>query len=129
MDVDVEAELICWLAGRFPTARVCTDLPADLQDVLPTIQVTRGPGGGIRNTVFDVAVMDVDVYAATRGDASDLARQVRAAIAVDLPSTRFGSSTVLTVDNPMPPHELPYDDRVWIRRFGAIYDLTIQSAF
>ena len=36
--------LVTALHTQFPTVRACTELPADLEQVLPTVQVTRFGG-------------------------------------------------------------------------------------
>jgi hypothetical protein len=119
---DVEIELVAWLsAQRGSGVRVLTELPADLGDVLPAVQVQR-VGGDDDTFRLDRALVDVDVYAASRGDASTLARQVRD----DLVMRLRGSSTVGAVFGLVAtvsaPQWRPYEN-INLRRLGATYEV------
>jgi hypothetical protein len=76
-----DAELVIhhYLAAEFPNARVTTDLPADLADVVPLIQPIR-IGGGDLALSLDSASIDVDCFAATRLAVNRFASDVRAAL-------------------------------------------------
>ena len=68
--------MVSVLAAQFPTARVCTELPGNLESVLPVLQVNRFGGSGDVLTM-DRAYIDVDVWAATLGAAETLGSQVQ----------------------------------------------------
>ena len=127
--VDVELLLVGWLSSLVPDGcRVCTDLPATLQDELPVVQVVRAPGGGDGTLTIDTAVVDVEVYAADRAGAVGLAEVVRGLLRLRLPGWFDGRATVLAVETSSPPIWRPYDDAARIRRFGATYVIKVQSA-
>lgn len=108
---DVEAVLVAHLG-----AGTVTRLPADLQQRLPLRRVRRVGGGDDRIT--DASRVDVEVYAATRGEAMDAAREIQqklisgpfvaAGVVVDRCSTEVG------------PHEADHPDEK-IRLVAATY--------
>lgn len=118
---DVERLLVGFLPGQLGGVRVLTELPANLADVLPVVSVLR-LGGTDASVALDIAVIDVDVYAGSRGAASSLAEQVRRALRFALPRTA-GVRRVQTISAPA---WRPYDNTA-LRRFGATYELTVQA--
>lgn len=118
---DVERLLVAFLPGQLGGVRVLTELPANLADVLPVVAVLR-LGGTDASVAFDVATVDVDVYAASRAAASALAEQVRRALRFALPHT----AGVRHVQTLSAPAWRPYDNTA-LRRFGATYQLTVQA--
>jgi hypothetical protein len=104
-----------------------TDLPANLADVLPVIQVDR-IGGGDDVISIDHATVDVDVYAADMASAEDLAEQVRMLLRTDLPGRLVadGSAVVSRVRTITGPNRLPYDN-TGLTRIGAAYQVTLHS--
>lgn len=74
---DAELLIGVWLRAALPGNRVVTDLPANFEQVLPVVQVTR-IGGARTQQVLDNPRIDLDCFAATREAAADLARQVEA---------------------------------------------------
>lgn len=124
--MDVEALLIGWLRSTLDV-RALTDLPADLADTLPVVQVTRigGPDDD-NNPNFDAPTVAVDCYAADRAGAITLAAAVKAALRGSLPGQTIGTSTVTKVQTVTGPSWRPYDNTE-LRRFGATYALHIKS--
>lgn len=121
----VESVLVTWLKAAFPTARLCTELPANLADVLPVIQVV-GIGGTGDRFAFDQPRADVDVYAATRSAARDLAQQVHESLLGDLPGQSVDGTFVLSVREFMSPTWTPYDNTT-LRRFTLSVGLRIHT--
>lgn len=104
------------LRTAFPGVRVVTETPANLVAVLPLIQVT-GIGGSGNAYDFENPRADLDVFAATRGDARHLAQQVHDWLLRNLPGQTLGAgSAVLTVTEFMAPTWTPYDNTN-LRRF------------
>jgi hypothetical protein len=117
---DVEVELVAWLGAR-RGVRVVTELPARLEEKLPVVQLQRvgGTDDGIR---LDRALVDVDVYAATRRDASLLARQVRDDLVMHLRGTATAAAVFGRVSTVSAPAWRPYENPA-LRRAGATYEL------
>ncbi|MGH3437086.1 MAG: hypothetical protein ACRDRL_28980 [Sciscionella sp.] len=111
----VETVLHDWLAPAFPAARVCTETPADLADVLPCLRVV-GIGGSGDAYGFDSPHVDVDVFAATRSAARDLAQQVSWSLLHDLPGQMVAGTFVLSASEFLAPTWTPYDNTT-LRRF------------
>lgn len=125
-NVDVEALLIPWLASTL-TVRAVTDLPADLADVLPVVQVVRIGGPDDDNlSRYDMPTVDVDCYDADRAKASALAGRVHDALRITLPGLTVGAGTVTKVQTITGPSWRPYDDTL-LRRIGASYRLYIRT--
>lgn len=135
--VDAETFVRDWLAVQFPTPayRVVTELPANLGDVLPVIEVSRF-GGSDDVIVMDAANFDIDVYATASNavggaSARDAARllsgQVRAALRLHLPGYSAGGAGVQSVSTISAPHWVPYDNTSALRRYNAAYRITIHS--
>lgn len=127
---NAKAVVRSWLAGQFPTARVVTRIPANLENVCPLIVVGR-IGGSVRDYVLDDAQIDVTCFA--KGDAStietavdDFAEQVRAALLWLLPGASAAGGTVLSVAESSAPKQVPYDNTN-LRRSEASYRITIRS--
>jgi hypothetical protein len=114
-----------WLAAQFPTARVVTELPSNLADVLPLIQVARF-GGASSDYVRDAANVDIDTFDVTRAAARLLGEQVRVAFLLHLPGYASGGAAVSSVADISAPRWVPYDNTD-LRRFVASYRITIHS--
>jgi hypothetical protein len=114
-----------WLDAQFPTARVVTELPANLADVVPAIQVTRF-GGSDDFITLDAANIDIDTFAATRDASRSLSEQVRAALRLHLPGYAANGAAVQSVTTISAPRWVPYDNTS-LRRFVASYRITIHS--
>lgn len=120
---DVEVLLVDYLntqTGR----RTLTDLPADLEEILPVEQVTGGPGGddGFR---LDAATVDVDSWAADRAAAAANAEQIRGLL-LDLRGQRLTSGpttgVITGVVTLTRPHWVP-DPNPGLRRYTASYQI------
>jgi hypothetical protein len=119
---DVERLLVTYLGGALGV-RVVTDLPSNLQQILPLVQVGR-LGGADDVIGLDRASVDVDVYAAGRAASVALAERCREALRMDLPGQTLGVVTVAAVRTTLGPTWRPYDDTTNVRRFGATYQIT-----
>lgn len=120
--VDVEAALISAATPRFPAAVVRDELDNNLLNELPTIQVEQIPGGDDDGLRLSRAFVDINVYAATRGDAFTLANQVHAWLTGELRGTTtavavFGRISAMTL-----PAIRDYEN-TGLRRVGATYQL------
>lgn len=121
----VETVLHDWLAQEFPDARVCTETPADLVDVLPVLQVT-GIGGSGDAYGFDTPHCDVDVFAASRSDARSLAQKVHWSVLHDLPGQSVAGTFVLSASEFMSPTWTPYDNTD-VRKFVLSVGLRLHT--
>lgn len=120
--VDVEVLLIGWLADRLGDGVVVRDeLDNDLLGELPTVQVqvVGGTDDGIR---LDRALVDVDVYAATRGQATALAAQIRGLFLDQLQGSATETAVVGQVGTISRPVARPYENTA-LRRIGATYEI------
>lgn len=122
--VDVEVLLIGWLQHRLGGGVVVRDeLDNNLLEELPTVQVGR-VGGGDDSFRLDRALVDVDVYAATRGDAIQLAAAVRGLLLTELAGARTDSAVVGRIVTISAPIQRPYENTA-LRRIGATYQIHV----
>jgi hypothetical protein len=117
---------VTWLQEQFPDARVCTETPANLLDVLPVIQV-QTIGGADQELPLDFATVDVDVFASGPIATSALAEQVRTSLRVTLPGKPVAGAFVARVDTVVKPHYVYYSDDALLRRYVATYRMAIRS--
>ncbi|MFD9150590.1 phage tail termination protein [Streptomyces diastaticus] len=124
--VDIELLLIGWLQARLPDAVVRDELDNQLLAELPTVQVQRvgGSDDGLR---LDRALVDVDVYAATRAEAIALAGAVRGLLLGDLRGSAGEVAVVGRVATVSPPVARPYENTA-LRRVGATYEIYCHPA-
>lgn len=117
---DIEIELVAWLNSQLDVRHV-TELPANLADVLPVNQLQRvgGDDDGFR---LDRALVDVDTYAASREDASELARQTRDELVLRLRGVKTAATVFAGVSTVSAPSWRPYEN-VALRRMGATYEI------
>lgn len=121
--VDVELELITYLQSKAGSGVVVRDeLDNNLANELPTIQVERLPAGDDDTFRLDRALVDIDVYAATRAQAISLAAQVRGWMLTDLPSIRTTTAVFGRVSTISAPGIRPYENTA-LRRVGATYQV------
>ena len=123
---EAEAVLVAWLRDAFPGARVVTETPANLADVLPCIRVSRFGGVDEEVSTFDNPSLDFDCFGATRAEARSLAYAVRSSIRNDLPGqTRAGgfASRTRTLAGPV---FTPYDNTS-LRRFTYSAQIRLHS--
>jgi len=121
---DAEKLLVAFLRAE-TGLRVVTELPSNLEEVLPVIQVSRY-GGNDSRYVLDRASVDVDCFAATRAEASALAAQARELFIFRLPSYNAGAVSVSRVRTINAPGWAPYDNDT-LRRFHASYMVTLHN--
>lgn len=120
--VDVEVLLIGWLQEQLgPAAVVRDELDNDLANELPTVQVQRAAGDddGVR---LDRALVDVDVYAATRGDAYAVSATIRGLLLGQLRGSTAGGAVIGAVRTVSAPSKRPYEN-IALRRVGATYSI------
>lgn len=125
---EAEVVLLAWLNADVDGVRFCTELPADLADVLPVVQVTRigGTDDG-QFSVYDNALMDFDCYAATRSAARTLAEQIRTSIRTGLPGQKVGTDAfVIRCRSLTGPSWTPYENTA-VRRFTYTAEVRIHS--
>lgn len=124
--VDAEVELIAWLQARVPDGTVVRDeLDNDLLGELPTVTVQRvaGDDDGYR---LDRALVDVDVYAPTRGAAADLSALIRAMLLTALRGSVTDTAVFGMVRTVSAPSWRPYENTA-LRRSGATYEIFFHS--
>lgn len=119
--VDVEAALIAWLTARLPGAVVRAELDNNLTNELPTVQVERAAGDddGFR---LDRALVDVNVYGATRSDAWALSATVRGLLLAELRGSASAGAVFGRVATVSAPSWRPYQNTS-LRRLGAMYEI------
>lgn len=121
-ETDVEVELIGWTQQRLGTGVVVRDeLDNRLLEELPTVQieVAGGDDDGIR---LDRPLVDVNVYAATRDEAFDLARAVRQAYLTELAGSQTANAVFGRITTISRPAARPYENTA-LRRVGATYQM------
>lgn len=90
---DVEQVAIDLLAEALDdSVTVCSEWPEDLAQHLPVVAVTLGPsGGGAIKAVTANRGLDIDVLAATKGEARDLSALVSAHLLAAQGTSRPGA--------------------------------------
>lgn len=124
--VDAETFLIAALAEQFPDARVLAVLPADLEGVLPVVQVERI--GGSDDYGIDNPLIDVECFASDRVAAKALADQVRSFLRYGLMGRSSMGAVVLNVLTSSGPAWRPYGNTN-VSRVGATYAVTLHNQF
>ncbi|MFJ7998938.1 hypothetical protein ACIQ7D_17580 [Streptomyces sp. NPDC096310] len=119
---DIELELITLGTARFPGAVVRDELDNNLLAELPTIRVQQVPGGGDDGLKLARFLVDIDVFAATRGDAITLARQVHDWVTSELRGSTSSAAVIGRVAALSLPASRPYEN-VTLRRVGATYEI------
>ncbi|MFC9268910.1 hypothetical protein ACFTXJ_14205 [Streptomyces zhihengii] len=120
--LDIELELITRAAARFPDAVVRDETDNNLLDELPTIQITQVPGGGDDGLRLARMLVDIDVYAASRGAAITLARQVHDWVTRELRGSTSDTAVIGRTSGLGLPAARPYENKA-LRRVGATYEL------
>ena len=116
MFADVEALLVDYLETT-TGVRTVTSLPAQLETALPVFRVTGV--GGADDRVTDRTLVEVEAFAAQRGDARDLAETARQAM-LAAAHTELDGWLVDTVQTESRPRWVDYaNERV--QRFLAMY--------
>ncbi|WP_394436300.1 hypothetical protein [Streptomyces sp. SGAir0957] len=120
--VDIEAALIGAATPRFPEAVVRDELDNDLLAELPTIQIEQIPGGEDDGLRLARALVDVNIYAATRANAFDLAGRVHAWLTGELRGSTTAAAVFGRIGAVTLPAIRPYEN-TGLRRVGATYEL------
>lgn len=124
--VPAETVFVTWLKAAFPTARVVTEAPSNLADVLPCIRVTRFGGADETITSFDNPAMDFDCFGATRDTARALAYAVRGSLRNDLPGQVVAGAFILRAETISGPFWTPWDNTS-LRRFTYSARIRLQA--
>jgi len=121
----IERALVTYLTAEHGV-RVVTELPADLADVAPLIQVVRigGPSDD-EDPRVQIPTVSIDYFAADRGAATDLAEAVDLSIR-RLAGTVLAGAAMGKVRTLTGPSWRPWDD-LTVRRFGATYQLWLKA--
>lgn len=125
MYADVELLLTAFIKLKRPAVHVCTELPANLADVLPVAQVHRIAGGD-SDIVLDGAIVDVDAFAVDRAAARLLGEQIRSDFRLALSGYMSGGAVVSNVETINGPYWVPYDNTN-LRRYTSSYRVTVHS--
>ncbi|MFI5992508.1 hypothetical protein ACIBAC_11725 [Streptomyces sp. NPDC051362] len=120
--VDIELELITRGTARFPDAVVRDELDNRLLGELPTIQIEQIPGGGDDGLRLARLIVDINVYAATRTDAINLAREVHDWVTGELRGSSGDSIVIGRTGCLSLPAIRPYENTS-LRRVGATYEV------
>jgi hypothetical protein len=121
--VDIELDLIGWLQARFGEDAVVRDeVDNNLLNELPTVQVQRLPAGGDDGFRLDRALVDIDVYAATRGEAIEIAATIRGWLMTQLAGSSTSRAVYGRITSSPPPAIRPYEN-TGLRRVGATYQI------
>lgn len=125
---DIEVLVIAYLKAK-TGRRVVTDLPAAdaLTQALPLYRVTRTSGED-SDYKLDHPIIDVDAFAATRAEASQLSRAALDLLRNHLPFEDAVQPTgvVTSVGTVVGPRWLP-DSNTNLRRFQASYEITVHA--
>jgi hypothetical protein len=119
--VDIELELIGWLQTRLTDVVVRDELDNNLLAELPTVQVevVGGNDDGVR---LDRALVDINIYAATRADAIALAADVHGLLLTLLRGSVTTNAVFGMVRAIARPAARPYENTS-LRRVGATYEI------
>lgn len=121
---DAEELVVAYLRDAFPDATVVTELFMGFEEELPLLRVSRTGGAMVRPLVLDGPRMDIDVFARSRVDASQLAREVAAA----MPAAKgraYAGGLVTSVAEEVGPSWRP-DFNPHVYHFGLTVVLTIR---
>ena len=125
---NLEVILRAWATPLFTGTRIVSELPGDLTDTLPVLQIVRGGGDDPRTFMAtDRAVIDVDAWAVTRTAASDLAELARRHLRRDLPNTTVDGFTFTWVTTQVAPRWQP-DPNPKLRRYTSTYEVGLHPA-
>ena len=122
---DVEKVLVGWLTGQLTQIRSCTDLPDDLADAVPLLQVRRATGA-VSHRNQDQAFIDLNAYGADDAAASQLAIQAETLL-LGTRNATTGGAVIRNVASVVRPRWLPYADTN-VRLYAASYSLRLHPA-
>ncbi|MFI9204037.1 hypothetical protein [Streptomyces sp. NPDC053048] len=121
---DAEAALVAWLTPHLGV-RVCTETPADLDHAVPLLRLQR-IGGGDDGFRLDLAVVDIDAFAATRAEAAGLAARTRGALLGKLPGAiaPTAAAAFTAASTVSAPAWRPWENPA-VTRIGATYAIRL----
>lgn len=121
----VDSLLIGWGAGHFGV-RFALDTPADLQKVVPLVQVQTIGGPSLDSfSGLVAATVSVDSFAADYTAASELAWTVDDGLHGSLPGTTIDGTTFTRVRTLTIPGRRPWND-IAVRRYGTTYQIWLR---
>jgi hypothetical protein len=124
---DAELLAVTLIASNL-NVRVVTELPFDITNIVPVVQITEAPGGQQQQPGIDTAVIDYDAYDNDRTRAKLLAAAVRSCLLTASGYTVPSGTPWLTwINEVRRPTLLPYDDASDIRRYGGAMRLHLHS--
>jgi hypothetical protein len=118
---DVEKLAVAYLNAAL-SARVATNVPADVDNLPGFVRVTRGPGSD--DGITDSPLVDVETFAPKQGDAADLAEDAREAMHA-LSAVAVNGSLVDYVSTASGPTRVFYSPNV--ERYVASYRLHLRK--
>lgn len=122
----VEQLLIDWTSAQL-SVRCATDVPADLAQVVPLVQIVRIGGPSDDNLHrFQAATVSVDCFDTDRLSATELAHQVDDAWRTVLPGVVTGGGVVGKVRTLSGAAWRPWADTA-VRRVGATYQVWVKA--
>lgn len=121
---DIEQLLVAYL-NEVTDERVVTDLPSNLDQILPVVRLIRVSGAD-NDYKLDRPIVDVDVFAKDRAEAFGLARRVQALLRFELPTITRPGGVVTAVSTIVGPRWLP-DTNTNLRRVQATYEVVAHA--
>lgn len=122
---DVEQLVIDYLAARLDGVHVGAELPQNLESALPVVAVSLLDAAESLDFVLEDAAVDVEVLAADKASASDLARLV-AALMKALPGTSVPGAVVYSVERQ--GFTWVPDDVTELPRYVLTFELRVRPA-
>lgn len=120
--LDIEAELIGRATPVWSAAVVRDELDNNLLNELPTIQFEQIPGGSEDGLRLARVLVDMNIYASTRGEAFDLAIEVHNWLTRTVRGSTGATAVIGRVGCLTLPAARPYEN-VGLRRVGGTYEI------
>lgn len=124
--IDAEKNLRDALATGFPDARVATEVPADLADVLPCIVVRLAFGRDGAYWTMPRVTLDVDYFAANRPDSRDGALAVDDWLHSNIYGMEFDDGSFGLIQTNVHPNRTPWANPN-VSRFTGSYTIQTHS--
>lgn len=123
---DIEAVTCAVLRTAMPGATVDVDLPDDLQQHLPFVQVTRQGGGSVLRFVLERPAIELQCYGPDKATAHDTAQLARAVL-LAAAGTVTGGCEICTV-NDIALTWVPDPASLYLPRYSVTLQLLIRPA-
>ncbi|WP_028924195.1 hypothetical protein [Pseudonocardia acaciae] len=123
---DAEEIVVAYLDDALPGTNVVTELRVGFEDKLPVVRVCRVGGAVSKPLILDAPLVDVDAYHRTRAQASQLAREIAAAMSAARGVALAGGLVTSVTEQVGPSWRPDYNPRV--HHFGCQFVLTIRPA-